>query len=114
MKSKKNGTIFKKKQKKGFTNHRQEQGKIGGGQRPKPISQAMESIIDLYKDSASFKGLDGIDTCIQIEQDSDGKITFNVFYFSMEVILNHFHFVFLSCYASRLQCLHVYARKSLK
>jgi hypothetical protein len=42
-------------------------------------SQAMESIIDLWKDSASFKCLGGIDTCIQIEQDSDGNITFNVF-----------------------------------
>ena len=77
--SKKNGTIFKKKQKKVFTNHRQEQGKTGGGPRPKPISQVMESIIDLCKDSDSFKGLGGIDTCIQIQQDSDGKITFNVF-----------------------------------
>ena len=44
-----------------------------------PISQAMENIIDLCKDSASFKGLDGIDTCIKMQQDSDGKITFNVF-----------------------------------
>ena len=79
MKSKKNGTIWKKEAKKVFTNHRQEQGKTGGGPRPNPISQAMESIIDLCKDSASFKCLDGVDTCIQIQQDSDGKITFNVF-----------------------------------
>jgi hypothetical protein len=50
-----------------------------GGQRPNPISQAMERIIDLCKDSDSFKCLDGVDTCIQIQQDSDGKITFNVF-----------------------------------
>ena len=70
---------LKKEAKKVFTNHRQEQGKTGGGPRPKPISQAMESIIDFCKDSASFTCLDGIDTCIQIEQDSDGKITFNVF-----------------------------------
>jgi hypothetical protein len=79
MKSKKNGTIWKKEEKKVFTNHRQEQGRTGGGPRPNPISQAMESIIDLCKDSASFKCLDGVDTCIQIQQDSDGKITFNVF-----------------------------------
>ena len=31
------------------------------------------------KNSASFKGLDGVDTCIQIQQDSDGRITFHVF-----------------------------------
>ena len=31
------------------------------------------------ENSASFKGLDGVDTCIQIQQDSDGKITFHVF-----------------------------------
>ena len=68
-----------KRGKKVFRNHRQEHGKTGGGPRPKPISQAMESIIDLWKDSASFKCLGGIDTCIQIEQDSDGNITFNVF-----------------------------------
>jgi hypothetical protein len=45
--SKKNGTILKKRQKK-FSRTRQEQGKTGGGPRPKPISQAMEIIIDLY------------------------------------------------------------------
>jgi hypothetical protein len=53
--------------------------KTEGGPRPNPISQVMESIIDLCKDSASFKCLDGVDTCIQIQQDSDDKITFNVF-----------------------------------
>ena len=71
----KNGTILKQEAKKSF--HRQEQGKTGGGPRPKPISQAMENMTDLCKDSASFKDLDGIDTCIKIEQDSNGKITFN-------------------------------------
>ena len=45
--------------------------KTEGGPRPNPISQVMESIIDLCKDSASFKCLDGVDTCIQIQQDSD-------------------------------------------
>ena len=70
---------LRKEANKVFTNHRQEQGKTGGGPRPKPISQAMESIIDLCKDSASFKGLNGIDTCIQIQHDSEYKITFNLF-----------------------------------
>ena len=39
----------------------------------------MENIIDLCKESDSFKCLDGVDICIQIQEDSDGKITFNVF-----------------------------------
>jgi hypothetical protein len=30
------------------------------------------------ENSASFKGLDEVDTCIQIQQDSDGKITLHV------------------------------------
>ena len=87
---------LKKEANKVFTNPRQEQGKTGGGPRPNPISQAMESIIDLCKDSDSFKCLDGVDTCIQIQQDSD------VFQLSIEVILNHFHFVFLYCLQSAM------------
>jgi hypothetical protein len=31
------------------------------------------------ENSVSFKGLDGVDTCIQIQHASDGNITFCVF-----------------------------------
>lgn len=46
-----------------FTIHRAELQKTGGGPAPKAPSSQLESVIALYQDSASFKGIDsGIET----------------------------------------------------
>ncbi|VDI37419.1 Hypothetical predicted protein [Mytilus galloprovincialis] len=52
----------KKVAKKVFNNRNKEQRATGGGPQPKKLSLAIERTIDLCKDSASFKGLEGVES----------------------------------------------------
>ena len=54
----------KKEAKKAFCKRNLERSKTGGGPEPKKLSLAIERTIDLCKDSASFKGRDGVETDI--------------------------------------------------
>lgn len=54
----------KKEAKKIFSVNKRDQGKTGGGPQAKPVSVAVNRTIDLCKDSASFKGIGGVESCI--------------------------------------------------
>ncbi|XP_071146707.1 uncharacterized protein [Mytilus edulis] len=54
----------KKVAKKVFNNRNKEQRATGGGPQPKKLSLAIERTIDLCKDSASFKGLEGVESVL--------------------------------------------------
>ncbi|XP_063416487.1 uncharacterized protein LOC134698128 [Mytilus trossulus] len=54
----------KKEAKKVFNNRNKEQRATGGGPQPKKLSLAIERTIDLCKDSASFKGLEGVESVL--------------------------------------------------
>ena len=54
----------KKAAKKVYTEYRKEAKKTGGGPNPKSISVAVDRVIDLCKDSASFKGIGGVETSV--------------------------------------------------
>ncbi|CAG2210322.1 unnamed protein product [Mytilus edulis] len=58
-------TNCKKVAKRVFSDNRRESVKTGGGPKPKEVSIAISNIIDLCKDSASFKGIgSGVETDI--------------------------------------------------
>ncbi|VDH96879.1 Hypothetical predicted protein [Mytilus galloprovincialis] len=68
-------TNCKKVAKRVFSDNRRESVKTGGGPKPKEVSIAISNIIDLCKDSASFKGIgSGVETDISNE-DPVEKIT---------------------------------------
>ncbi|XP_052064421.1 uncharacterized protein LOC127704421 [Mytilus californianus] len=54
----------KKEAKKVFSQLNKEQRATGGGPQPKRLSLAIERTIDLCKDSASFKGLEGVESVL--------------------------------------------------
>ncbi|CAG2251313.1 unnamed protein product [Mytilus edulis] len=54
----------KKEAKKIFSVKKRDHGKTGGGPQAKPVSVAVNRTIDLCKDSASFKGIGGVESCI--------------------------------------------------
>ncbi|XP_063443254.1 uncharacterized protein LOC134723623 [Mytilus trossulus] len=54
----------KKEAKKIFSVSKRDQGKTGGGPQAKSVSVAVHRTIDLCKDSASFKGIGGVESCI--------------------------------------------------
>ncbi|CAG2220927.1 unnamed protein product [Mytilus edulis] len=56
----------KKVAKKVFNNRNKEQRATGGGPQPKKLSLAIERTIDLCKDSASFKGLEGVESVLDL------------------------------------------------
>ncbi|XP_071152203.1 uncharacterized protein [Mytilus edulis] len=58
----------KKVAKKVFNNRNKEQRATGGGPQPKKLSLAIERTIDLCKDSASFKGLEGVESVLGMYQ----------------------------------------------
>ncbi|XP_052086591.1 uncharacterized protein LOC127723914 [Mytilus californianus] len=54
----------KKEAKKMFSVKKRDHVKTGGGPQAKPLSVAINRTIDLWKDSASFKGIGGVESCI--------------------------------------------------
>ncbi|VDI61086.1 Hypothetical predicted protein [Mytilus galloprovincialis] len=54
----------KKEAKKIFSVKKRDHGKTGGGPQARPVSVAGNRTIDLCKDSASFKGIGGVESCI--------------------------------------------------
>ncbi|VDI27025.1 Hypothetical predicted protein [Mytilus galloprovincialis] len=54
----------KKEAKKIFSVKKRDYGKTGGGPQGKPVSVAVNRTTDLCKDSASFKGIGGVESCI--------------------------------------------------
>ena len=56
----------KKAAKRVFAENKKETSKTGGGPPPKPISTAVQNVINMCRDSSSFKGIGGIETTIII------------------------------------------------
>ncbi|CAC5407308.1 unnamed protein product [Mytilus coruscus] len=54
----------KKEAKQIFSVKKRDHAKIGGGPQAKPLSMAINRTIDLCKDSAFFKGIGGVESCI--------------------------------------------------
>jgi len=48
--------------KKSFTEFKREQQKTGGGPPPKPLTEATQRIVEIYKDCSSFTGLSGVES----------------------------------------------------
>ncbi|VDH90435.1 Hypothetical predicted protein [Mytilus galloprovincialis] len=58
------GATPRKRQRRSFSLNKRDRGKTGGGPQAKPVSVAVNRTIDLCKDSASFKGIGGVESCI--------------------------------------------------
>ncbi|VDI60337.1 Hypothetical predicted protein [Mytilus galloprovincialis] len=54
----------KKEARKIFSVNKREHGKTDGGPQAKPVSVAVNRTINLCNDSASFKGIEGVESCI--------------------------------------------------
>lgn len=52
----------KKAAKKAYTERKRSINKTGGGPPSKPLSAAVERVLNMCQDSASFKGIDGVET----------------------------------------------------
>ena len=60
--SEKNGKIYTHRPKKELTELAKEHNKTGGGEAPKMPSVATAKIIDLFKETPSFTGLEGFES----------------------------------------------------
>ncbi|CAC5415894.1 unnamed protein product [Mytilus coruscus] len=60
----------KKEAKKVFSVTKKDHARTGGGPQAKPLSLAIHRTIDLCKDSASFKGIGGVESCIKEDKEN--------------------------------------------
>ncbi|CAC5402674.1 unnamed protein product [Mytilus coruscus] len=60
----------KKEAKKVFSVTKKDHARTGGGPQAKPLSLAIHRTIDLCKDSASFKGFGGVESCIKGDKEN--------------------------------------------
>ncbi|CAC5378761.1 unnamed protein product [Mytilus coruscus] len=64
------GATPRKRQRRCSQSPKKDHARTGGGPQAKPLSLAIHRTIDLCKDSASFKGIGGVESCIKGDKEN--------------------------------------------